>query len=398
MNHSHSQSARSNGVRLIGTRLRASVAVFALFLASTIQAAPYKPSGDTVLLELDGAQRSASAALKTARVAKNSTDPHSAAAAARQFIALGRAQHDERFFGYASAALQNWRDASAAPTFIALLRADIAQHQHRFVDALGILDRLIARDDIDAEAHLMRATLLMTLGRPHEARKSCQRLFSLHESFAGTVCLAQAASLTGQLSGSYNLLGNLLGQLNFDKHDKQNAWALGIAADMAERVGDLHASERWLRQALAQAPDDLVSRLQLCDVALELDRPREVLDLLSVQTASEPVLLRRALAAARLNDESQAKQLLSDWQAAVARSEQLGVTLHLRELARGQLDLLKQPKAALETAIRNWAVQREPIDARLLLDAATAARDPAAAQSVRDWQRDLRLEDAGLKL
>src|SRR5262245_24471412 len=170
MNQSLAVGVRPKGARLVGTRLRASVAVFALFLFTMVHAAPYKPSGDTVLIELDAAQRAASAALRSTRIARKANDVQSAAAMASQFIALGRAQHDERYFGYAPASLQAWRDDAQAPATIELLRADIAQHQHRFTDALGILDRLVARDGGDADSHLMRATLLMTLGRPLDAR------------------------------------------------------------------------------------------------------------------------------------------------------------------------------------------------------------------------------------
>ena len=55
-------------------------------------------------------------------------------------------------------------------------------------------------------------------------------------------------------------------------------------------------------------------------------------------------------------------------------------------------DLLDRPARALQLARENWATQREPADARILLEAALAAGDPAAARPVLDW-----LERTGLR-
>ena len=52
---------------------------------------------------------------------------------------------------------------------------------------------------------------------------------------------------------------------------------------------------------------------------------------------------------------------------------------------------------ALRLAAENYRVQREPRDARILLEAAIAAGDPAAAQVVRDWLRSSGFEDARLR-
>ena len=61
------------------------------------------------------------------------------------------------------------------------------------------------------------------------------------------------------------------------------------------------------------------------------------------------------------------------------------------------LHLLHQPRLALQVAQRNWEVQKEPADARILLEAAKAAGDDKAAQAVRDFMQrwgwhDRRLE------
>ncbi|HVS23957.1 MAG TPA: hypothetical protein VMU03_09570, partial [Gammaproteobacteria bacterium] len=58
---------------------------------------------------------------------------------------------------------------------------------------------------------------------------------------------------------------------------------------------------------------------------------------------------------------------------------------HAREAAYFALYVLDLPKLALERALANWGVQREPIDARLVLEAALAAHRAADARPVLDW-------------
>jgi hypothetical protein len=48
-------------------------------------------------------------------------------------------------------------------------------------------------------------------------------------------------------------------------------------------------------------------------------------------------------------------------------------------------------------ASANYAVQREPRDARILLEAAIAAQDSASAQPALDWLRSSGFEDARLR-
>jgi tetratricopeptide (TPR) repeat protein len=247
-------------------------------------------------------------------------NPAAAVERAQQFIELGRTQNDERYFGYASAALQPWNHATSVPIEIAVLRADIAQHQHRFSDAQKILDEILLRDADHARARLMRAELLMTLGRPQLAQSDCRQLLRLQQTFAASICIAHASSLTGRLASSYSVVNMLLQRSADDgaNHAQEYAWALGIAGDMAERKGELNAAEEWLQKAIELSPTDLVSRLQLCDVLLQRQDYQQVLSLLASAPPSEPVLLRRALAAQL--DKEAASVALAAWTTAAAQS------------------------------------------------------------------------------
>lgn len=370
------------------------VAIWAL--SSIAMAAPYRPaSPDDVLLTLSNIETQTSRASSLARNMNSQSDPVAAVKIARDFVDLGRSQNDERYFGYASAALEPWSQVASPPLEVAILFADIAQHQHRFIDARKILDEVIARDATHAHARIMHAAVLMTLGLPKLAQPDCQQLFTVKESFIAMMCSAQVASLTGRLGAGYGVVTTLLQSFASDTSDAYG-WGLGIAGEMADRKGDLAAAEQWFRKAIALSSSDLVSRLQLCDVLLQIREAQQVLNLLDGAPASEPVLLRRALAAQQLTDKSAARAALDAWQSAVDQSAQLGIRLHLRELARGELVLLNKPHQALATALQNWSVQRESADARILTDAARATKNLQALNQVREWQQALKFEDVQL--
>jgi hypothetical protein len=57
------------------------------------------------------------------------------------------------------------------------------------------------------------------------------------------------------------------------------------------------------------------------------------------------------------------------------------------------LEVRDDAAQALRLAQRNWSVQREPSDARLLLEAAAKAGDPSAAAPARQWLAESKLQD-----
>ena len=52
---------------------------------------------------------------------------------------------------------------------------------------------------------------------------------------------------------------------------------------------------------------------------------------------------------------------------------------------------------SVATAAANYEVQREPRDARILLESAVTARNAKAAQPVRDWLQRSGFEDGHLR-
>ena len=77
-------------------------------------------------------------------------------------------------------------------------------------------------------------------------------------------------------------------------------------------------------------------------------------------------------------------------------ASQRGDSVHQREQARYELQLRGDSKTALVLAQKNWTVQKESADMRVLLEAALHAGDRPAAAPVLEWIRSNRVEDVVL--
>jgi len=108
--------------------------------------------------------------------------------------------------------------------------------------------------------------------------------------------------------------------------------------------------------------------------------------LLRDPTQADALLLRTTIAAQR-NGDPDAKSLQDNLAERFVEARARGDQTHLREQARFALEVEHDTKRALDLAQRNFEVQREPADARTLLEAARAAGDIRAAQPAIDWLR-----------
>ena len=118
--------------------------------------------------------------------------------------------------------------------------------------------------------------------------------------------------------------------------------------------------------------------------------------LLREETRVDGLLLRLTLAEREM-DAPGKEAHIEDLRARFAASRQRGDNLHQGEEARFLLHLVDQPQAALTLAKANWAVQREPRDARILLEAALASGQSEAARPVLEMMERTRLQDVPLR-
>ncbi len=361
-----------------------------------LAAEPFTPSDDAQVLErLPTRPSGQQTAELRAALAKNPTDVEIASDLAWRYIAIGRAEADPRFYGYAQAALAPWWSQPVPPPEVLLLRATLRQNRHDFAGALEDLDRLLRIEPRNVQAWLTRATVQQVRGDVEDALRSCQPI-RRSDPLLAAGCMASAASLGGRAGQSYELLLRTLDNATAVSSKAASVetrlWALTTLAEIAERLGRDEQAERHFRDALALGRRDVYLLGAWADFLLDHDRAAEVVDLLGEERRADSLLLRLALAQARLGDDTHVETLKRRFAEARRRDD----GLHSGAEARFRLHLLKDAMGALRLALDNWQHQREPIDARLVLDAALAAGAPEAARPVVELIERTGLEDVRL--
>jgi tetratricopeptide (TPR) repeat protein len=374
--------------------------VLAVLLAiAPVAAAPFVPADDAQVLErLPEKLDPSLVELKRLRsaLAQHPDDLSLATKFARRAIEAAREAGDPRYLGQAQAALAPWWSLADPPPAALLLRATLKQSTHDFAGALADLDRLIAQRPTDGQALLTRATVLTVQGRYGDARADCARIARLTIPLVTSACAAAPASLSGEAeSASYSLALALARQPDADASLRE--WALTLAAEIAWRRGDHGAAETQFRAALALDARDPYLIAAYADFLLDRGRAAEVVPLVRDYTRNDSLLLRLALAEARLPQTRAAFEThRADLAARFDAARRRGDSLHRREEALYTLAILGDARAALKLARENWQVQKEPADLRILVAAALAARDAQALDEARAWIASHKLEDASI--
>ena len=299
---------------------------------------------------------------------------------------------DPRFLGRAEAALSPWPSSAAQPE-VTLLRAVILQSNHDFNGALAALALVLQDHPANAQAWLTRAAIHQAQAKYRLAIADCGQFADLILGLAPDICTASAMSLTGHAPLALRAVGLSL-QANATEAAKAPAvamWGLTLAAETAARLNDPQA-EAWFGRAMALDPRDPYLLGAWSDWLLAHGRPSEVVALLAPYTRIDPLLLRLALAEQATGD-SRISSHVADLAARFEASRLRGDTVHRREEARFELELRHNPSVALALARANWDVQREPADAKILLQTALAAGQPAAASPALAWLHGNNVQD-----
>lgn len=382
----------NNTIRPSLSAITLSLAICGLSASPAAQARQYVPADGTVVVEQlkkDALQRQLQSMRKELKA-----DPQNTVLAAklgRAYIAEARNTGDPRYLGYAQAALAPWWREKSAPTEILVLRATILQSSHQFSAALSDLDAALERDRNEPQAWLTRATIQQVLGRYDDAKISCARLHNLVAEVIASTCINNVASLNGDAGKSYTaLLAVLRSSGEIDAGVK--TWVLTLLAEIAYRRGDGVAAQDWFKQAMAVDTPDSYLLGAYADYLLDQRRFPEVIALLKDKTRIDSLLLRYAIALKAQKSPSAVEQmrvLEQRFAAATMRED----SVHQREHARFELQLKDRPDVALSLAQKNWAVQKEPADLRIFLEAALASNNRAAALPALEWMKKSKLED-----
>ncbi|UVT15374.1 MAG: hypothetical protein H8K04_16390 [Nitrospira sp.] len=359
---------------------------------------PYRPTDDAQVLERLSLKASDPVAreLETLRASLRHNPQHleSAAKLATRYIEQARSEGDPRYLGQAQAVLTPWWNEPTPPPATLLLRATIRQNAHEFNEALADLDQVLAVQPTNAQAWLTKASILQVQARYDEARRACQRLARLAVSHVLLGCLGDIAGVTGQSVKSLEFLRAVL--LDANLIGRERIWIVTILAEIAARTGAIREAEQYFAEAFKVDIKDQYLLSAYADFLLDQGRYQDVVSLAQHQTRTDGLLLRLALAEQALGlpwFQNHTAELAARFAAARERR----TTAHAREEARFTLALLHDAKRALPLAQANWNIQREPADARILLESALADRNRVAANPVLEWLTTNHVEDHRLQ-
>jgi tetratricopeptide (TPR) repeat protein len=377
-------------------------AIFVVFAAGEVPAglaAPRLPANPEEVLERlpirpgDALARELAVLRAAADRAARETpaDPGPATELAERYYDLAVARGDPRYIGYADAVMAPFA-ANQTPTVLAM-RGQLKQYRHDFEGALADFADALKADPQFAAAHAWRGAIYLVQANYPAAQAECDALQALGRATLYGACIGLARAYSGRMEAGFAALQRAL---DAARDPGNRLWLLTRMGEVAAWRGQTDAAEKHYRAALALGIDDGYLLAAWSDFLLDRNRHAEVVKLLTGWKTSDGLLLRLALAetALKLPAAGAHVQALKDrFDAARVR----GDTTHRAEEARFQLHLAGNAAAAVAIAAANYKVQREPRDARALLEAAIAARDAAAAQPVREWLQSSGFEDPHIR-
>lgn len=373
------------------TALLAGAIAWAMALTAA-HAAPHRPQSDEVVLErLPPALLAIRQLRGTATRSAGPQNLDAALASAQHYVELGQTYSDPRAYGYAQAALGEWwtRDDGATSALL-VMRARILQFNHRWALALGQLKVSLASDQFQPDAWLLFASIEQVQGNIPAAQAACLKLLPMADPLVGATCVATTGALSGRAESAEQLLaGALTGPTAGG--EAATVWAWTTLAEIRARRGENDGALAAFHSALALEPADVYARSALADLLLDEGKNADARAALGDPQQADALLLRAAIAAQR-NGDADADELRRNLDERFTEAHERGDETHLREQARFALDVKHDDAHALELAVRNFGVQREPADARILLESALAAKQPDAAKPALEWMRTTRIE------
>ena len=379
------------------TRLFAALAGWAV--CTYVAAAPYLPGSDQQVLEKLPARATEPRMRGMAEMRRAlALTPRNAALAVRlvaRYQAELAAEGDPRYVGYAQAALAPWWSDPKAPLEVRVARAVLLQFNHQFAPALADLQSVVKEAPEHAQAWAWIAAISMVQADYATARHACEEMEPFTSDLIAEACIASVDATTGNAAAAVDAISTSLRDAP-EAAPEERLWALTRLAEIHERLGQGKAAEAAFRDALATGIADGYLQAAYADFLLDQRRPGEVIALLKDKSRSDLLLLRLALAGKQTKDAN-----LAAWSAALtARFDAArlrGDTVHQKEEARFALHVLGDAARALPLAVANFVSQREPADARLLLEAALATKRRSAAEPALVWLRSSRIESRLLR-
>ncbi|CAN5325515.1 hypothetical protein BH23VER1_BH23VER1_05140 [soil metagenome] len=300
--------------------------------------------------------------------------PAVAASQATALVHQSRQGGGSRMLEKAVEILAPWQTCADVPVDIRLARATLSQSLHRFEAALGDLDAVVREDPQNGQAWLTKLAVHLVLGQYPEAAGAVDRLPSSLPPLVRVTAEVSVQRVAGDANRCYESLAASLAKSSAISPTIR-CWSATLLAEIAVQLNRPDQARELFEEGLAANPSDHYTRVAYAEFLLDRNRREDVRQLVAATPNPSPDL--RLLASLATGTEADATELH-------------GAMLSRYQLATGKLE------QALATAALNWRLQKEPRDAKALMDAALAADLPQAALPVLEWVRQTGIRHAEL--
>jgi len=309
-------------------------------------------------------------------------------ALATAFLQRAHALREPMYVGRAEAVLAGAAMLPQASADTRRLYAQTLQYRHAFPAAEALLDGILRESPSDPGARTQRASVRLVRGDFDGARGDCARLLGGGGSRTIALsCLAESLAGGGRLEQARSLLAAY--PLPAGEDAASQAYLLAMRAELEERAGSTQSAIAEYGQALMLAPHDDSIRAALADALIARGRGHEARELLAIERPSLALLVRR-VACSQGSEQARARDQATSWLDLEAAR---GDAPHLREAAMLYLSM-GDVNRALQAADRNFAMQKELADVRVLARAAIAARDAPARGRLVAWLHSTGFRDS----
>ncbi|CAA6823421.1 MAG: Beta-barrel assembly-enhancing protease [uncultured Thiotrichaceae bacterium] len=374
------------------TTQRFAAAVLSLFVATAVYAEPAK---NVQMLNIQSAmQQQNNDPISLLRKLRQEKPEDSAIAArlATLYIQKARQELEPEYYQQAFFAIRPWWRVEKMPPEIAMVRATLYQHEHHYVEATELLLEVIQQQPKNSQAWLTLSTIQHVQGDYANVAVSCDALSRVASTWLGGLCYSQLYSVTGRAKAAYAMQRHLLSQLK-DNQQELHVWLNALMAESSVRLHQDKRAEQHYKAVLALRSDDLHALGNYSDFLLQRNRPQEVIALLKAYDKHDALLLRTAMAAKQAGDQELENQSVAVLKQRFAEALAKHGHTHERDEALFHLVFSDDKSQALTLMAKNWELQKEPVDARSLLQAALANKQPQAAHTVIAWVKQHQLED-----
>jgi hypothetical protein len=317
-----------------------------------------------------------------------------AARYAREAFLVGLTEGDLRWFGTAKAALLPWWNEPNLTAQGHFMRGLVKQGFHDFQGGLADINAAIALDGNRAELWSWRFAIHLLWADMAAARADCDALGQRAGADEGRACLAVLAYRTGRAPAAVSELKKLVALPDFQNGSAQD-WLHFHLGEAQRTAGQYDAAQATWAEHLAQRPRSHGVRLALVELLNARGQHAQAKRWATTPAPTDALLVQQLLASQALGnaDAPRLAQQVEDRMAAQAlrqdslieRPKMVYLIHHGRDVAAG-----------LALAQENWAAQKEPPDALLLVEAALKLDRPQAAAPVLDWMAQTGYTDPAL--